>query len=83
MVTKQRTKEKNSCTFTPQIFKIIITLSVPFYVKKGGIFIVPNGFKNGAKKCIILVFQGTSGTTVITGWYYRLQSDIGQYYCSV
>ena len=48
---------------------------MPFHAEKGGIFIGPNGFKNGAKKCLILDFQDPGGTIAITGWYHRLTLD--------
>ena len=44
---------------------------MPFHAGKGGIFIGPNSFKNRAKKYLIPDFQGLSGTTAITGRYYR------------
>ena len=43
-----------------------------FHVEKGWVFISHNGFRIGAKKCLILVFHGTSGVTAITGWYHYL-----------
>ena len=55
-------------------------LFVPFHAEKDGVFIGPNDFKIGAKKYHIPIFRGTSGTTAITRWYYRLQSDTGWYH---
>ena len=56
---------------------------MPFHTEKGVVFIGPNGFKNGAKKYLILDFWGPGGKTAITGWYYHLTPDTGQYYHSV
>ena len=41
-----------------------------FHTEKGGVFIGPNGFKIGAKKCHIPGIRDTGGTTTITGQYY-------------
>ena len=56
---------------TPRLQDIIHTF-MPFHVEKSGVFIGPNGFKIGAKKCLILDFRGTGGTIAIIGWYYCL-----------
>ena len=53
---------------------------MPFHVEKSGVFIGPIGFKIGAKKCHIPGFRGTSGTIVITGRYYHLQSNTRWYH---
>ena len=70
-------------TFNTLRFQDIIHTFVSFHVEKGGVFIGPNGFKIKAKKCHIPGFWGTSGTTVIIGWHYRLQIDTRWYHRSV
>ena len=58
----------------------MLNIFVHFHTGKGGVFIDPNSFKIGAKKCHILGFRGTGDTTVIIGQYSRLQSDTERYH---
>ena len=59
-------------TVNTQRLQDIFHTFVPFHAEKGGVFIYPNGFRIGAKKCHIAGFRGTGGTTAIIGQYYRL-----------
>ena len=58
---------------------IISMLFIFFHAEKDGVFIGPNSFKNGAKKCLILGFRSPGRTTAIIGRYHCLTPNTGWY----
>ena len=60
-------------TFITQNLKTFVHTFVLFHAGKSVLFMSPNGFKNRAKKYLILGLWGIGGTIASIGWYHRLQ----------